>query len=71
MPVTRRIDGDIDYSDIPKPSNEEMQNEYDYILAEELTKKLLDSGLITKDEYEKIMTKNKQSFSPYLSKIIP
>lgn len=58
-------------ADVPKPTNEEMQNEYDYFLAEQLTKKLLDKGLITDDEFEKIMAKNRKTFSPYISKIMP
>ena len=32
-----------------------MQNEYDYILAEQMTKNLLSQGLITEEEFEKIM----------------
>lgn len=58
-------------ADVPKPTNEEMQNEYNYFLAEQLTKKLLDEGLITVDEFDKIMVKKRQSFSPFISKIIP
>ena len=41
-----------------------------YILAEQMTRKLLDKGLISEDEFAKIMAKNRQSFSPYISKII-
>lgn len=46
---------------------EEMQQEYDYIRAEQMTKKLLDKGLVTEEEYHIIMTKNRQVFSPILS----
>lgn len=69
MQVTKIVDGSISYSDIPKPSNEEMQNEYDYILGEQMTRNLLNDGLISKDEFDKIMVRNRQSFSPLLSKI--
>ncbi len=66
-----QIEGrDISYNDIKKPTNEEMQNEYDYILAEQMTRKLLDKGLISMDEFNKIMVKNRQSFSPFISRII-
>ncbi len=58
-------------ADIPKPTNQEMQNEYNYFLAEQMTKKLLDKGLISMDEFNKIMVKNRRSFSPFISKIIP
>jgi len=53
-----------------KPTNQDMQNEYSYFLAEQLTKKLLADELISMDEFEKIMEKNRQSFSPFILKII-
>lgn len=71
MLVKQINDGEISYQDIPKPTDEEMQNEYNYILAEQMTRKLLDQGLISVDEFNKIMAKNRRSFSPYISKIIP
>ena len=36
MEVTQRAGSGISYSDIPKPTDAEMQNEYNYILAEEV-----------------------------------
>ncbi len=69
MQVTKLIDGNISYKDIPRPTDEEMQNEYDYILAEEITRKLLDMRMISLAEFEKIMVKNQQSFSPFISRI--
>ena len=53
-----------------KPTNEELQNEFDYILAEQLTGKLLDKGLISKDEYDQIMAINRHSFSPFIPQIM-
>lgn len=70
MQVTKTAGGEISYNDIPKPTNEEMQNEYNYILAEQMTRKLLDRGLISVDEFDKIMAKNRRSFSPFISKIL-
>ena len=70
MQVTKIAGGEISYKDIPRPTNEEMQNEYNYILAEQMTRKLLDRGLISVDEFDKIMAKNRRSFSPFISKII-
>ena len=46
-----------------------MQREYDYLLAEQMTRNLLNDGLISRDEFDKIMVRNRQSFSPLLSKI--
>ena len=70
MQVTQ-IPGGVMNTEVPKPTNEEMQHEYDYFLAEQITKKLLDKGLITRDEFDKIMAKNRETFSPFISKIIP
>lgn len=70
MNVTQIQENGIAASDIPKPGNDQMQNEYNYILAEQMTKKLLDSGLISIDEFNKIMEKNRQSFSPFFSRIM-
>jgi len=47
------------------------QNEYNYILAQQITKKLLAKGLITEAEFNKITTKNRESFSPLLGRIMP
>ncbi len=70
MQVTQIVDG-IMTADVPKPTDQEMQNEYNYFLAEQMTKKLFDKGLISVDEFNKIMVKNRRSFSPLISKIIP
>ena len=70
MQVTKIAGGEISYNDIPRPTNEEMQNEYNYILAEQMTRKLLDKGLISEEEFDKIMAKNRRSFSPLISKIL-
>ena len=69
MQVNKIMNGEISYSDIPAPTNEDMQREYDYILAEQLTKKLFDQGLISSDEFDKIMARNRKSFSPYFPRI--
>ena len=70
MQVIQTIDGKVNPADVPKPTNEEMQNEYDYLLAEQLTRKLLDKGFITDDEFPRIMARNRRSFSPFISKVI-
>lgn len=35
-----------------------------------MTRNLLDKGLISDDEFNKIMQKNQRTFSPYFSRII-
>ena len=69
MQITQIPDGVLNM-EVPKLTNEQMQNEYDYILAEQLTRKLLDKGLITVGEFNKIMAKNRQTFSPFIARII-
>ena len=70
MQVIKMAGGEIFYKDVPRPTDEEMQNEYNYILAEQMTRKLLEEGLITVGEFDKIMAKNRRSFSPFVSKIL-
>ena len=53
----------------PLPADAELQNEYNYILAENFTKKLLEEGLISVDEFNKIMEKNRRTFSPFFARI--
>lgn len=71
MQIIQTIDGKVNPENVPKPTNEDMQNEYNYYLSEQLTKKLLDEGLISSDEFDKIMAKNRKTFSPFISKIFP
>ena len=55
----------------PRITNEQLQREYNYILAEELTKKMLNKGLITEDEYKKIMKENRKTFRPFFAQLMP
>ncbi len=65
------ITGDgLKLTGIPEISNVELQREYDYLLAEQMTKNLLAAELITENEYEKIMDKNRASFQPFFSRIM-
>ena len=52
-------------------TSEALQNEYNYVLAQQITKRLLEAGLITKDEFNKITAKNRESCSPLLGRIMP
>ncbi|MBK5262019.1 MAG: hypothetical protein JJE17_05505 [Peptostreptococcaceae bacterium] len=70
MNVTR-IDGNYSLpSEVKKKTNEQLQREYDYIRAEQMTKKLLEKGLITEDELNKITKLNREYFSPNLVEIM-
>lgn len=71
MQVKELNNGIIDIAKAVKPTDRELQNEYNYMLSEELINKLFNKGLITDKEYEKIMIKNRRIFNPFLSKIMP
>ena len=70
MNVTQISENGMIAMELPKPTNQEMQNEYDYLLAEQMTKNLLCKGLITEDEYGRIMDRNRDSFSPLILRIM-
>lgn len=52
-------------------TTEELQQEYDYYMAQKLLKSLLDAGLISAGEFNKITVKNCRTFSPQLAEIMP
>ncbi|TDT71514.1 hypothetical protein EV215_0890 [Hypnocyclicus thermotrophus] len=71
MNVTK-IDGNYRLSSkVKKKSNEQLQREYDYIRADQITKRMFEKGLITEDELNKITELNRKYFSPSLVEIMP
>ncbi|SHH59553.1 SHOCT domain-containing protein [Clostridium grantii] len=52
-------------------TQEELQREYDYILAQKILKSIFEKGLISVEEFNKITGLNRQTFSPYLAEIMP
>ena len=52
-------------------TDEELQREFDYYMAQKLLEKLREAELISEGELNKITVKNRQSFSPYLARIMP
>lgn len=58
-------------SEPKRVSQEQLQREFDYIQAEKLLRKMLENGLITEVEFNKIDTLNRQTFSPFLAEIMP
>ena len=52
-------------------TKDDLDKEYAYALATKMIKGMLVTGLITQYEYAKIDAKNRQSFSPYLSALMP
>jgi hypothetical protein len=49
---------------------EAMQKDFDYMIAQKITQALLDEGLITAGEFDKITDMNGETFSPYLAEIM-
>ena len=69
MHITTIKGADGSRQELSRPTDAELQNEYNYILAENITKKLLEKGLVSVDEFNKIMAKNRESFSPFFARI--
>lgn len=53
------------------PTTEQLQRDAGYQKAQQLLQSLLDSGLISLSEYNKITLLNRKTFSPYLVEIMP
>lgn len=70
--LVTKLEGDYE---INKKQNlmtqEQLQNEYQYALAQTILKKMLDKDLICPNEFEKITVLNRRTFSPALAKIMP
>lgn len=68
MKETRLVRNSIDFMSKPKPITEEqMQADFDYYLAQKMLKKMCERKLITEDEFKKISVLNRKKFSPYLA----
>lgn len=52
-------------------TEQELKQEYNYHMAQKMLKQLLDNGFINESDFNKITMKNRETFSPYLSEIMP
>jgi hypothetical protein len=50
---------------------EQLQREVDYVRAQNILKSMLQNGLITLPEFDKITKLNRKTFSPLLAEIMP
>ncbi len=56
----------------PKPLTDiELQQDYDYFMAQVATNMMLSSGLISLSEFNKLTQINRDTFSPLLVEIMP
>ena len=65
-----RTKQEINYENNPF-SQKQLQCEVDYIRAQRLLDSMLQNGLISLSEFNKIALLNRQSFSPALASIMP
>lgn len=52
-------------------SQEQLRREVDYVRAQQILGVMLDKGLISLSEFDKITALNRESFSPMLGEIMP
>ena len=57
--------------EIEQMTDEQLQNEYNFYIAESIVAMLHREGKITDDEIHKISALNRQKFSPKLAGIMP
>lgn len=51
-------------------THEAMQKDFEYEMAQKMTKNLLDEGLISIDEYDRISALNREKFSPFYADLM-
>lgn len=52
-------------------TEEQLCCDYKYCMAQKMIKEMLNKGLISVDEFNKISKRNRKTFSPYLAEIMP
>lgn len=56
----------------PKPLTDiELQQDYDYFMAQKTANMMLSTGLISLSEFNKLTQLNRDTFSPILAEIMP
>ena len=70
MKITKVKDGCPIKFETEQMTEEQLQNEYDFYMAEGLTRMLYKKGKITEDELHKISALNRQKFLPKLSELM-
>ncbi len=61
---------EINYEKKPVPQ-EQLQREVDYVRAQQILTSMLEKGLITLSEFNKITELNRKTFSPLFAEIMP
>lgn len=71
MKITEVAGGATLTSEVPRFTDEELQCECNYLLAEHMAKNMLQAGLITGEELSKIMEKCRDNYAPVFSRVGP
>lgn len=51
-------------------TEEQLKLDYNYFIAQKMLKAMLEKGLISEGEFNKITEKNRKTFSPYLAELM-
>lgn len=51
-------------------TDEDLQGDFDYYVAQKILRDMYDIGLISKEEFNKITVLNQEKFSPYLYRLL-
>lgn len=57
--------------EVKKPTHEELQQEYNYLVAEKLAKSLLEASFITEKEYKLVMKRMLKLYRPLYASLMP
>ena len=70
MQVTEVTSATTQPTALSQITHEQLQQEFNFLRAEHLTKTMLNRGLITPDEYRLIMIENMVTFPTFISQIL-
>ena len=70
MQVTEVTSATTSSTVLSQITQEQLQQEFNFLRAEHLTKTMLNQGLITADEYRRVMVENVVTFPTFISQIL-
>ena len=70
MQVTEVTSATTSSTALSQITHEQLQQEFNFLRAEQITRTMLNQGLITPDEYRLIMVENKVTFPTFISQIL-
>ena len=70
MQVTEVTSATTSSTELSQITQEQLQHEFNFLRAEQITKTMLNRGLITPDEYRLIMMENLIAFPTFISSIL-